>query len=159
MSLTDKICDAVRDVWIPTIYEEKIRPQRTRSVELDIPEKLNSPKILHTLLGIELQIGQVRIACPDLSTARYMRIFARIGSGSFAMPYDITQLSSIADELEAGWQKTLLYIAQFTRDKTPQMAGKTKAVIAKEMRQEIKKIGAGEKMPLFNKPTKQRNAS
>lgn len=155
----DKIRDAARDVWIPTIYEEKIRPQRTRSVELEIPEKLNSPKILHTLLGVELQIGKVRVSCPDLSTARYMRIFARIGSGSFAMPYDITRLSSIADELEAGWQRTLLYIKQFTEGDTPQNAGKTRAAIAREMRQEIKKIGAGEKMPLFNKPTKQRNAS
>lgn len=159
MNVTEKIRDAVRDVWIPTIYEEKIRPERTRSVTLNIPKKENSPKILHTLLGVELQIGKVRISCPDLSTARYMRVFARIGVGEFAIPYDITKLSAIADELESGWHKTLLFIRQFTKGETPQSAGKARAAIIREMRQEIEKIGAGEKMPLFNKPTKQRNAS
>jgi hypothetical protein len=159
MNVTEKIRDAARDVWIPTVYEEKIRPERTRSITLDIPKKENLPKILHTLLGIELQTGKVRIACPDLSTARYIRVFVRICVSEFSIPYDITILSAIADELEADWHKTLLYTKEFTKGETPQSAGKTRAAIIREMRHEIEKIGAGEKMPLFNKPTKQRNAS
>jgi hypothetical protein len=152
----DRVIGAVRDAWIPTIYEIKIRPQRTRAVKLELPEKENSPRILHTLLGIELQCGRIRTACPDLATARYLRVFARIGANSFAMPYDITKLSAIADELDSAWQRTILNIEHFTKSASPQMSGRTRAAVIRQMREEIRKIGAGEMMPLFNKPTRQR---
>jgi hypothetical protein len=36
------------------------------------------------------------------------------------------------------------------------MSGRTRAAVIRQMREEIRKIGAGEMMPLFNKPTRQR---
>src|SRR5690349_2999275 len=93
---------------IADIYSQKIRTIRTRSCALEIPERENEVAILHTLLGIELKVGSHRFACPDLPTARYMRVFARLGCREFAIPYDITKISTLADELETSWHRTLL---------------------------------------------------
>ncbi|MGH9947789.1 MAG: hypothetical protein ACRD6X_11360 [Pyrinomonadaceae bacterium] len=147
---------AIGEFWIPTIYETKIRKMRTRSFELAVPERENSPEIMHTLLGVELKIGRKRMACPDLSTARYLQIFARIGCRNVAVPYDITVISSIADELETAWHRTVLIIEEFNRDSTPQAKGRMRSQVIRAMREEIAKIGAGTNMPLFNKSTKQR---
>ena len=67
---------------------------------------------MHTLLGIELKVGRVRLSCPDLSTARYLRVFARIGCGEVAIPYDITKISTAADELESSWQRSILIVSR-----------------------------------------------
>ncbi len=151
-----QIQQAVGEYWIPTIYESKIRPMRTRSFELGVPLRENAPEILHTLLGIELKVGRKRIACPDLQTARYLSIFARIGCAEVAVPYDITQLSTIADDLETAWHRTWLIFDESTSEKTAQAKSRSWAYIVKAMREEIAEIGAGTKMPLFNRSTKQR---
>ena len=54
MAMIDKIKEELREIWIPKIYEEKVRSQRTRSHFLDIPNKENRAIIQHTLLGVEL---------------------------------------------------------------------------------------------------------
>jgi hypothetical protein len=142
--------------WIPQIYKEKIRTLRTRAVKLLIPERENRTTILHTLLGTELKVGNRRITCPDLSTARYLQIFAHIGCREVAVPYDITKISRLADELELTWQKTLLRWKAAVRKKSPQVKGKLRANLIKTIRNEIKEIGAGALMPEFNQNTKQR---
>jgi hypothetical protein len=96
-----------------------------------------------------LKVGRRRFACPDLATARYLRVFARIGVTDFAIPYDITQISPVADELETAWQRTLLMI-----DKHAGSAGRSPVI--KAIRTEIAEIGPGEPMPLFDRETKQR---
>ena len=99
-----KIVESVRAKlagdWIPVLYLEKVRSQRTRSFHLNVASKETSPEILYTLLGIEIKVGNRRFACPDLPTARYIRVFARIGCSDFAVPYDISKISVIADELK-----------------------------------------------------------
>nr|MBA2335824.1 hypothetical protein [Blastocatellia bacterium] len=82
--------------WIPQIYAEKIRMQRTRACQLEVPERENKADILHTLLGIELKVGSTRFSCPDLATARYLQVFARLGCRNIAIPYDITKISALA---------------------------------------------------------------
>ena len=129
------------DITIPAIYREKVRTQRTRSYEMDIPERENKPEILFTLLGIELKVGKLRLACPDLSTARYLLVFARLGCRSIAIPYDITRISVLADELEVAWQTLLL--------RNVQASGRARSAIIKRIRAEIAEVGAGEKMPEF----------
>ena len=114
MDIAAEICASLADEWLPTIYREKIRPQRTRSVSIDVPERENEAGIQYTLLGIELKVGKQRFTCPDLATARYMRIFARIGCREFAVPYDITKISTVADDLETSWQRILLLLAEIT---------------------------------------------
>ncbi len=156
MSVVEEIKKELKEVWIPQIYEAKIRSQRTRSHQLDVPRKENRAIIQHTLLGVELKVGNKRFQCPDLSTARYLQIFARLGCQEIAVPYDITKISNLADELESSWHKMLLLIDIKTQKTTPAARGRIKAGLIREIRNELDKIGAGELMPEFKKSTKQR---
>ena len=139
------------------IYAGKIRSLRTRSCALDIPERENEAQILHTLLGIELKVGRRRFACPDLATARYMCVFARLGCREFAIPYDITKISTIADELETSWQRTNLLLNKNTPGLTDQQRKRRRSQFVKLIRTAIAEIGPGEKMPEFMQSTKQRS--
>ncbi|MBK9528454.1 MAG: hypothetical protein IPO41_09090 [Acidobacteria bacterium] len=137
--------------WLPAIYEKKIRSQRTRSYKLNIPKKENRADIQYTLLGIELKVGRKRFACPDLATARYLRVFARIGCNEFAVPYDITKISPAADEIETSWQRSLVLLERLSSDDVA-----ARSTLIKAIRNEIIKIGPGDAMPLFDRDTKQR---
>lgn len=159
MTTTDFLSALRLDVgsnWIPEIYEEKVRPLRTRSLELGVPVKENHPQILHTLLGVELKVGKKRIFCPDLSHARYLAVFARLGCSAVAVPYDISVLPSIADQLEAAWHRTrMVFDARSHRSENSKR--RLWIAVVGSIRSEIKAIGAGTKMPLFNRSTKQRS--
>lgn len=157
MAITAEIKEKMGDEWLPEIYRSKVRVQRTRSHHLDIPQRENRAAVWHTLLGIELKVGNKRFSCPDLSTARYLQIFARMGCREVAIPYDITKISSIADELESSWQKSLLLLSETVKNKTPAVKGRMRAALIKEIREEIDEIGAGALMPEFKQTTKQRN--
>src|SRR6185295_4571008 len=106
MDVAAEIRAELGDEWLPAIYSSKVRSQRTRSYKLDVPKRENAPQIQYTLLGIELKVARKRFACPDLATARYLRVFARLGCGEFAVPYDISTISGVADELETSWQRS-----------------------------------------------------
>jgi hypothetical protein len=157
MKTLTSIIEQLRDAWIPAIYREKVRTQRTRSYEMEIPERENAPEILHTLLGIELKVGKRRLACPDLATARYLTVFARLGCRSVAIPYDITKISILADELEVAWHKLVLRNEELNSGKLPQAVGRSRSALIKQVRSELAEIGAGEKMPEFKRSTKQRS--
>lgn len=155
-ALLAKIRDEVGEFWIPEIYRTKVRGQRTRSYLLAIKSAQPSPQIFHTLLGIELKAGNSRFAAPDLATARYIRVFARLGCREFAVPYDISKISHIADLLETGWQRSLLLASQASEGRTPRSAGLLKSKMIGSIRKEIEEIGPGEPMPPFDTPTRQR---
>ena len=153
MTIVEEIKRDMGEEWLPLLYASKVRPLRTRAYSLEIPERENRVEIMHTLLGIELKVGRSRFACPDLATARYIRIFARCGCREFAVPYDITQISSIADELETAWQRLMLLVGtNGTRGDEKRL----RAQIVKALRAGIEDIGPGEKMPEFTQSTKQR---
>lgn len=155
MDIALEIREKLGAEWIPEIYRG-IRAGRTRSYRMEIPERENRADIQHTLLGIELKVGKIRLSCPDLSTARFLRVFARIGCRDVAIPYDITEIPVQADELECAWQKTLLLFEEAAAGRAPQVKGKLRSALVKQMRTETEKEGAGEMMPLFNTPTRQR---
>lgn len=156
MEITSEIRTRMGDDWLPAIYAGKVRTQRTRSYALDVPPKENAAEILHTLLGIELKIGKKRFACPDLATARYLRVFARFGCTNVAVPYDITRISAIADELETAWQKTVLNVFEASKDDSPPARSRKLRAVLKILREEVEFIGAGETMPEFKQTTSQR---
>ncbi len=156
MDIAAEICALFPEEWLPKIYKEKIRSQRTRAYQLDVPERENQAKIQYTLLGIELLVGKRRFACPDLATARYLRIFARIGCREFAVPYDITMISPAADELETSWQRMLLHLEESTEGKPSRSVSQSRSKLIRTMRKTLGEIGAGDVMPLFDRPTKQR---
>ncbi len=150
MKVASALKELVGEKWIPAIYRDKIRVLRTRAYSLGIPSRENEAEILHTLLGIELKVGRKRLSCPDLSTARYLRIFARIGVNEVAVPYDISKIAALADELESAWHYMLLLSEQ----KTPAQKRARSAGI-KLMRREIAEAGAGQAVPEFKQTTKQ----
>ena len=148
MTFIDELKANLGQFWIPVIYAEKIRPKRTRAFSMNIPEKSNSPEILHTLLGVELKVGKLRISCPDLATARYLQAFSRLGVRDVAIPYDISRISALADDLETGWQRMNLLLSD--------ASAKTRSAAIKTVREAIKEIGPGDAMPAFDTPTRQR---
>ncbi len=156
MDITADIKENLSTEWLPEIYRLKVRSQRTRSFRLEIPKRENRAIVQHTLLGVELKVGRQRFSCPDLSTARYLQIFARVGCTEVAVPYDITKISTLADELESSWQKSLLFLDEAAKEKTSPVRGRMRSALIKQMREEIEEIGAGSLMPEFNQSTKQR---
>ena len=146
------------DENVSSVYVERVRPLRTRSYELDVPERENPVEVLHTLLGIELKVGRRRFACPDLATARFLSVFARIGCREFAIPYDITKISTVADELETELQRAILRVETETRGMTEPQQRRRRSGLLKAIRSRIADIGPGERMPEFKQSTKQRGA-
>lgn len=154
--LIAEINRALGDQLIATIYRDRVRPLRTRSFQLAAPAKTVEVAILHTLLGIELKIGKRRLACPDLATARYLSVFARLGVAAAAVPYDITQISRLADDLESSWYRMLMLTEHLTAARSPQLRNRVRAGLLAEQRHEITALGAGPAIPQFNQNTKQR---
>jgi len=142
--------------WLPRIYRERIRTIRTRAYELAPGPKVASPQIQHTLLGIELQVGRRRMLCPDLATARYLAVFARIGATNFAVPYDISRISRLADELESSWHRMMIVLDGLAAGRTAAFCARLRRQLVAKVRTEIVDAGAGEPMPEFKRSTKQR---
>ncbi len=158
MEITGDIKEDLGEEWLPAIYRNKVRTQRTRAHRLEIAGRENRAIIQHTLLGVELKVGSRRFSCPDLSTARYLQIFARIGCQKVAVPYDITKISTLADEIESSWHKSMLLLEEAAKDKTSAVKGRMRSSLIKQMREEIETIGAGLLMPEFKQSTKQRKS-
>src|SRR5580765_2453185 len=102
------------DSWLPLLYRERVLKSRTRAYQFPKLAGNARVEIHHTLLGIELKAGRRRMLCPDLATARYLSVFARIGCRAVAIPYDITRISLLADELESSWHRTWLLTDRIT---------------------------------------------
>ena len=141
---------------IIAMYRDTVLSQRTRRYELRAPQKKSRVEILHTLLGIELKVGSRRLLCPDLATARYLSVFARLGCDSVALPYDITQTSQIADDHESSWHRTLLLIEHLTLDRSERLRSSVERRVIAEIRVGIAMLGAGTPFPEFNQKTRQR---
>lgn len=156
MDVAQEIREKLGAEWLPEIYRAKVRTQRTRAHQLEVARRENRAIIQHTLLGVELKVGNHRFSCPDLSTARYLQIFARFGCQSVAVPYDITKISTLADELESSWQKSLLLLDEQAKEKSASVKSRSRSALVKAIREEIDEIGAGSLMPEFKQSTKQR---
>jgi hypothetical protein len=139
--------------WLPSIYD-RILKNRTRSYHFaELPRNARI-EIQHTLLGVELKIGRRRFLCPDLAMARYLSVFARAGCKDVAIPYDITQVSRIADELESAWQRMLLLIEHNLPSKA--VRTRIRGLLIAKLRTEIAAAGSGTAVPEFKQSTRQR---
>ncbi|HEV2707015.1 MAG TPA: hypothetical protein VGV59_13900 [Pyrinomonadaceae bacterium] len=157
----DALAASLRDElgadWLPRLYRERILTKRTRSHRVPLATtRAASVEVQHTLLGIELKVGRKRLSCPDLATARYLAVFARAGCAEVAVPYDITQISRLADDLESSWQRMLLLAGRAAGERGEAFAARVRAAAVKEVRREITEAGAGTPVPQFNQNTKQR---
>jgi hypothetical protein len=147
------IREQLADAWLPLIYQ-RILKMRTRSYQVGAAAK--SVEIQHTLLGVELKLGRRRLLCPDLATARYLAVFARAGCTAVAIPYDISRISHLADELDSSWHRMLLMAGQI--DAGGPGGSRLRRFLITQVRTEIMSAGAGAMMPSFKPTTKQRRA-
>ena len=144
-----KIQEQLAETWLPRIYRERILKLRTRSYHFESLSPSARIDIQHTLLGVELKVGRRRLLCPDLATARYLSVFARIGCKAVALPYDITKISRLADELESSWYRMLLLIDQEARGESAGFRSRLRGLLLAEIRAELEEAGPGTRVPEF----------
>jgi len=148
-SHAQKIEEQLAETWLPRIYRERILKLRTRSYHFESSNPSARVVIQHTLLGVELKVGPKRLLCPDLATARYLSVFARAGCRDVAVPYDITKISHLADELESSWYRMLLLIDQEARAESARLRSRVRGLLLAKIRAEIAEAGAGTRVPEF----------
>lgn len=144
------------DAWLPHIYRERVRSRRTRSYRFEGLTGKARVEIQHTLLGVELKAGRRRLLCPDLATARYLSVFARAGCDHVAVPYDITKISQLADELESSWHRMFLLAEHHATNKSEAFKTRIVRLLIGKIRGEVSEAGAGTSIPEFKQSTKQR---
>jgi hypothetical protein len=144
------------DAWLPRIYSERVLKLRTRSYHFETLKPAARVEIQHTLLGVELKVGRRRLSCPDLATARYLSVFARSGCNNVAVPYDITKISRLADELESSWYRMLLLVDQEGKQLGAKVKGRLRGLLFANIRSEVLSAGSGARIPEFRQSTKQR---
>jgi len=144
------------DQLLAVIYRDRIRTIRTRSYKLNASSRKAEIEVMHTLLGVELRVGKRRLLCPDLATARYLAVFARLGVAETAVPYDITQISRLADDLESSWYRMLTLVEHLTAGRSERLRNRVTAGLIADQREEVMALGAGPAIPEFNQNTKQR---
>ena len=151
--LLQEIEATMGESWLPDIYGRRILKLRTRSYDFPSLARNSAPEIQHTLLGIELLVGRKRMLCPDLATARYLAVFARVGCRAIAIPYDITKISHLADELESSWHRMLLLAGGLTSERKAAFATRVRTMLIGKVRDGIAAAGAGTRIPEFKQNT------
>jgi hypothetical protein len=99
----DRICE---------MYARGVRGTRVRRIEL-LGRKCNA-RIIHTLLGYELVLGRKRLTCPDMITARYLRLFGQTGMRNILIPYNPVETARILPALEAAFARLSSLIKEST---------------------------------------------
>lgn len=97
------------------IYRTEVLPAKTRTIRL--PGRKGAAEIIHTLLGYEVRASLKRIQCPDLVTARYLKLFSEIGCRSIRLPYDPTLTRRIIPEMEAAVERLKVGVQSLFRGK------------------------------------------
>lgn len=81
------------------VYRQQVLPIRTRTIQLF--GRKGPARIINTLLGYEVQASRKRIHCPDMVTARYLKLFTELGCHTVKLPYDPTITARLVPEFEA----------------------------------------------------------
>jgi hypothetical protein len=79
-------------------YRRKVLTVKTRIIPL-LGRKCNA-RIIQTLLGFEVKASNKRVHCPDMVTARYLKVFTEIGCNQIRLPYDPTITEALVPTLE-----------------------------------------------------------
>jgi hypothetical protein len=133
----EKIQAELGEYWLAQVYRTQILKLRTRSYHFDSLKARVPVAIQHTLLGVELKVGRRRLLCPDLATARYLSVFARAGCKDIALPYDITKISQLADQLESSWYRMLLLVDFHAANETVRLRNRIRSLLIGQVRAEV----------------------
>jgi hypothetical protein len=88
---------------IAAIYLHDVLPAKTRTIPL--LGRKSPARVVRTLLGYEVQGAYKRIQCPDMVTARYLKLFMALGCRSIKLPYDPTTTEALLPDLECAFNK------------------------------------------------------
>lgn len=86
-------------------YRRHVLPLETRNIRL-LGHKAPA-RIIETLLGYEVKAYYKRIQCPDMVTARYLKLFTELGCRSIRLPYDPTVTAELIPDLERSVAKII----------------------------------------------------
>jgi len=120
------------------IYRREVLTQKTRTVRL-LGVKCPA-KIIETLLGYEVQAMHKRIHCPDLVTARYLKLFSELGCHSIRLPYDPTVTARLIPTMELSLQSVMDTVAGLfpkDRQRRQYVVRKIFAIVRNELRNSI----------------------
>lgn len=119
------------------MYRREVLAQRTRTVRL-LGTKC-SADVIQTLLGYEVQAQQKRIQCPDLVTARYLKLFSEIGCHTIRLPYDPTLTARIIPVLESAYENIMATVAGIFPD-DPKLRQYVLRKICAILREELRRV-------------------
>ena len=85
------------------MYRLQVLPIKTRTIHL--LGRKGPARIINTLLGFEVQASYKRIHCPDIVTARYLKLFTELGCHTIKLPYDPTLTALLIPEFEAAVER------------------------------------------------------
>ncbi len=130
---------------IGQLYVNRVLSQRTRRVPL-LGRKCQ-PHIMYTFLGFEVKMGRKRVTCPDMATARYLKIFAELGMDSVQIPYDPSQTARIVPLLETAFDRIKASLSKQECDRVQFQAVLRR--MYKELRDELKGGKKADRRPTF----------
>ncbi len=90
---------------LAAVYRREVLPIRTRTIHL--LGKKGPARIITTLLGYEVQASYKRIHCPDMVTARYLKLFSELGCHTIKLPYDPTVTAGLIPRLESSFDRII----------------------------------------------------
>lgn len=118
---------------IEVLYGEHVLGGRVRLVSL--PGMKCRPRIMDTFLGFEIRAGSKKILCPDITSARYLVIFAELGLDRVYIPYDPTRTARILPELEHSFRRVKELLSGTSGSETArQRTGRTFAKLRHRLR-------------------------
>jgi hypothetical protein len=79
-------------------YRRFVLPIKTRNIHL--LGRKSPAQIIETLLGYEVKAMYKRIHCPDMVTARYLKLFTELGCHAIRLPYDPTVTANLIPQFE-----------------------------------------------------------
>jgi hypothetical protein len=85
-----------------------------------------------------------------------LSVLARAGCKDVAVPYDITKISHLADELESSWFRMLLLVDEETKGGSSKTKTRLLGLLFATIQAEVAEAGAGKRIPEFSQSTKQR---
>jgi hypothetical protein len=86
-------------------YQRMVLPIKTRNIHL-LGRKAPA-QVIETLLGYEVKAYYKRIHCPDMVTARYVKLFTELGCRTIRLPYDPTITANLIPQFEQSVAKVL----------------------------------------------------
>jgi hypothetical protein len=102
--------DSIGYTGFVDFYRQRVLTQNTRTLRL--LGRKSSAKIINTLLGYEVQAAYKRIHCPDMVTARYLKLFTELGCHSIKLPYDPTLTEELIPEFESMMQSIIQKVSE-----------------------------------------------